>query len=142
MKPVLASSAVSAAGNLASKVSSWFLRPRKSAVRGRRCAGAGFKDPGNTERARFGFGATGRQCHLSPLRCLTLRSSGPPPAWHLAREAPQVIVPHRGPSAIPVPVRSAQTLGVANAYRGAQALHLLPTAATHSSRALLSSSDS
>ena len=28
----------------------------------------------------------------SPNRCLTLRSSGPPPAWHLGREASQVIV--------------------------------------------------
>jgi hypothetical protein len=28
----------------------------------------------------------------SPSRCLTLRSSGPPPAWHLAREAMQCII--------------------------------------------------
>ena len=50
-------------------------------------------------------------CRHSPSRCLTLRSSGPPPAWHLAREAPQAIVPLRGPSTTPVPARSPQTLG-------------------------------
>jgi hypothetical protein len=92
MNPVLASSQVSAARQPQSKVSSWFLRPRSSGALGRRCAGAGFQDPGNTEPVRFGFGVAGRQCHLPPLRCLTLRSSGPPPAWHLGREASQVIV--------------------------------------------------
>jgi hypothetical protein len=35
-------------------------------------------------------------------RRLTLRSSGPPPAWHLAREPMQSIVPSRGPSTMPV----------------------------------------
>jgi hypothetical protein len=109
---VFGSSAVNAAGNPAFKVSLWFLRPRSSGALGRQGAGAGLQELGNTEPVRLGFVAAGRQCHSSPLRCLTLRSSGPPPAWHLAREAPQVIVPLRGPSAIPVPVRSAQTLGV------------------------------
>jgi hypothetical protein len=111
MKPVLECAKVAAASKPASKVSSWFLRPRSSGALGRQGAGAGFQDAGNTKPVRFGFGAMRRQCHLPPLRCLTLRSSGPPPAWHLAREAPQVIVPLRGPSAIPAPARSAQTLG-------------------------------
>jgi hypothetical protein len=92
MKPFLECAKVAAASKPPFKVSSWFLRPRSSGALGRQGAGAGFQDHGNTEPVRFGFGATGRQCHLSPLRCLTLRSSGPPPAWHLGREASQVIV--------------------------------------------------
>ena len=114
MKPALACSKVAAASKSPFKVSSWFLRPRSVGALGRQSAGAGFQDEGNTVPARFEFGARGSQCHLSPMRCLTLRSSGPPPAWRLAREAPQVIVPLRGPSSIPVPARSAQTLGVAS----------------------------
>ena len=56
-------------------------------------------------------------CLRSPGRRLTLRSSGPPPAWHLARDPVQVIIclagqaPHRRgplssnvrPHAIPLP---------------------------------------
>jgi enamine deaminase RidA (YjgF/YER057c/UK114 family) len=43
-------------------------------------------------RQAFGSVGSASQCHFSPWRRLTLRSSGPPPAWHLCREASQVIV--------------------------------------------------
>jgi hypothetical protein len=42
------------------------------------------------------------ECMCAQKRRLTLRSSGPSPAWHLAREPMQSIVPSRGPSTMPV----------------------------------------
>jgi hypothetical protein len=43
-------------------------------------------------RQTFGSVASASQCHLSPWRRPTLRSSGPPPGWHLAREPASVII--------------------------------------------------
>ena len=43
--------------------------------------------------ARPGCGVSPQPVHRLAAKCgLTLRSSGPPPAWHLAREAIQVII--------------------------------------------------
>ena len=54
-----------------------------------------------TEHAAGGSSLSAAASALQPRRCLTLRSSGRAPAWHLAREAIQVIIrlagqaPHR-----------------------------------------------
>ena len=71
--------------------------------RGMRCAKrrrAGQSTPA-LESSVLSLGAPATLCPCSPSRCLTLRSSGPPPAWPLAREPVQVIIrlagqaPHR-----------------------------------------------
>ncbi len=45
----------------------------------------------------------GSRCAAAPVRPNPSLEQGPPPAWHLAREARQVYAPPRGPSAIPAP---------------------------------------
>ena len=77
---------------------SWLLprRPWKSV-----CGSCALERSAHTYKAMLAQGQPGvsmqswvpaTPCLRSPKRCLTLRSSGPPPGWHLAREAIQVII--------------------------------------------------
>ncbi len=69
------------------------------------CCGSHRASRGNraVTQSRQPFVVPGTSCAAAPVRPNPSLEPGPPPAWHLAREALQVYAPPRGPSAIPAP---------------------------------------